>query len=64
MNILVVDDEKIQRESLVGFLKKINHTVYEANSAQAALSVPGRLYGFEISNPNSADAYIQFFDVV
>ncbi len=39
MNILVVDDEKIQRESLVGFLKKINHTVYEANSAQAALTI-------------------------
>ena len=39
MKILVVDDEKIQRESLVGFLKKINHEVYEAKSAQAALTL-------------------------
>ena len=32
------------------------------NSAQACKTSNGRLYGVEVSNPNSADAYIQFWD--
>lgn len=34
------------------------------NSAQAARSVGGLLLGIEVSNPNSADAFIQIFDAV
>lgn len=33
------------------------------NSAQACKTSNGRLYGVEVSNPNSADAYLQLFDV-
>jgi hypothetical protein len=33
------------------------------NSAQAIKTSGGRLYGMEISNPNSVDAYVQLFDV-
>jgi len=39
MRLLVVDDEKAQRESLAGFLKKIGHDVALADSAQQALNV-------------------------
>jgi two-component system NtrC family response regulator len=39
MRILVVDDEKNQRESLAGFLDKLNHTVFTAESAQKALAL-------------------------
>ncbi|MCF7807913.1 MAG: sigma-54 dependent transcriptional regulator [Candidatus Marinimicrobia bacterium] len=42
--ILVVDDEKSQRESLAGFLKKIGYEVMTADSAQTALA-------FMYSNP-------------
>ncbi len=37
MNILVVDDEQAQRESLAGFLKKLGHTVASAASGEEAL---------------------------
>ncbi len=37
--ILIVDDEKIQRESLAGFLKKQNYVVYSAGSARSALQI-------------------------
>ncbi len=40
--ILVVDDEKIQRESLVGFLKKKNYHVLAAESGEKALEHIGR----------------------
>jgi hypothetical protein len=33
------------------------------NSSQALKASPGVLYALEVSNPNSADAYIQLFDV-
>jgi|TARA_R100000306_G_scaffold62222_2_gene67745 hypothetical protein len=33
------------------------------NSAQACKTSNGRLYGVEVSNPNSADAYLQLFDL-
>jgi len=33
------------------------------NSAQAGNVNPIRLYGLEVSNPNSADAYLQLFDL-
>ena len=36
--ILIVDDEKLQRESLAGFLKKIGYDVSLADSAQTALA--------------------------
>ena len=38
MRILVVDDERAQRESLAGYLKKQAHTVATAESAQTALA--------------------------
>ena len=34
-----------------------------ANSAQAAKTSSGILWGVEVSNPNSADAYLQLFDL-
>jgi len=37
VNILVVDDEQAQRESLAGFLKKLGHTVASAASGEEAL---------------------------
>ncbi len=39
MRILVVDDEKNQREPLAGFLKKLGHPVFIAESAQKALAL-------------------------
>lgn len=30
---------------------------------QAVKTSPGRLYGWHIQNPNSADAWVQFFDL-
>ncbi|MCF7823546.1 MAG: sigma-54 dependent transcriptional regulator [Candidatus Marinimicrobia bacterium] len=36
--ILIVDDEKLQRESLAGFLRKIGYEVAVADSAQTALA--------------------------
>lgn len=38
-NILIVDDEKIQRESLAGFLKKNNYRTFLAPGAEEALSI-------------------------
>ena len=38
MRILVVDDERAQRESLAGYLKKQGHSVATAESAQTALA--------------------------
>lgn len=37
-NILIVDDEKLQRESLAGFLRKLDYGVSTAESAQTALA--------------------------
>ena len=37
MNILVVDDEQAQRESMAGFLKKLGHTAATAASGEDAL---------------------------
>jgi len=37
-SILIVDDEKLQRESLAGFLKKIGYDVSTTDSAQSALA--------------------------
>ena len=37
--ILVVDDEKVQRESLAGFLKKKGFTVFPADSAEKAMKI-------------------------
>lgn len=39
MRILVVDDEKNQRESLAGFLDKLGYTVFTAESAQKAVAI-------------------------
>lgn len=39
MNILVVDDEQAQRESLAGFLKKLGHTTTTAPSGDGALNI-------------------------
>ncbi len=39
MRILVVDDEKNQRDSLAGFLSKLDHTVFTAESAQKAVAL-------------------------
>ncbi|MFC1543482.1 sigma-54-dependent transcriptional regulator [Candidatus Neomarinimicrobiota bacterium] len=39
MTILVVDDERAQRESLAGFLRKIGHTVQTAASGDEALKL-------------------------
>ena len=39
MKILIVDDEKNQRESLAGFLNKLEHTVFTAESAQKAVAL-------------------------
>ncbi|MBT3230004.1 MAG: sigma-54-dependent Fis family transcriptional regulator [Candidatus Marinimicrobia bacterium] len=36
--LLIVDDEKLQRDSLAGFLKKIGYEVSTADSAQTALA--------------------------
>ncbi len=44
MNILIVDDEKNQREALAGFVQDVGHTPYTAESAQKALN-------FLYSNP-------------
>ena len=33
------------------------------NTAQAVSTTSSVLYGIEVSNPNSADAYLQLFDV-
>ena len=38
MKILVVDDEKAQRDALAGFLKTLDHEVATADSAQTALA--------------------------
>ena len=38
MKILVVDDERAQREALAGFLRSLEHDVAIANSAQTALA--------------------------
>lgn len=38
MRVLIVDDERNQRESLAGFLKKIGYSVATAESAQTALA--------------------------
>ena len=38
MRILIVDDEKAQRNALTGFLKKQGHSVSSADSAQTALA--------------------------
>ena len=41
-------------------------TVFDSdgdNTAQQVKASSGRLYGIEVSNPNSADAYLQLFDV-
>lgn len=38
MKILIVDDEKSQRDALAGFLKSLEHEVHTADSAQSALA--------------------------
>ena len=39
MNILVIDDEKSQRNSLTGFLEHINHNVLAADTGQKGLEI-------------------------
>ncbi len=39
MNILIVDDEEMQRSMLQGFFTKLDYTVYTAGSGQEALGV-------------------------
>jgi len=48
-SILIVDDEKVQREMLGGYLKKKGHTVYLASSGEEAL---------EIMRANSVDIVV------
>ncbi len=39
MRILIVDDERNQRDSLAGFLKKLDHIVFASESAQKAVAL-------------------------
>ena len=34
------------------------------NTAQAVKAAPGRIYAMEVSNPNTANAFIQLFDAL
>jgi len=38
MRILIVDDERAQREALAGFLQSLNYDIATADSAQTALA--------------------------
>ena len=42
MNILIVDDEQVQRELLRGFLEQMGHTVVEAGTGEEAIGVVQR----------------------
>jgi len=51
---------------IVKILKKKLDTVFDAdgdNTAQAVKTSAGQLYGFELTNTNAVDAYVQFFDL-